>query len=101
MEVETIGAVHVGWISTTQGCDPLTAGLTGIVGLIKIDLRLAEGLDDDGVILSTSADEATQIMGWMGKKVTIGEVIGVKGDAPDTETTELTEGVDVSVHIGF
>ena len=62
MEVETIGAVQVDGISTTRGCDPLTVGLTSIVGLIKIDLRTTT-YPDDGVVLTTGADEATQTVG--------------------------------------
>lgn len=93
--------MQVGWIYTVRGCDPFTAGLTGIVGLIKIDLRIVEGLDDDGVILATNEYEATQIVGRTGTEVTIIDVTGVEGDALNTKTIKLMEGVDVSVHIGF
>ena len=55
MEVETIGVVKLGWISAIQGCEPLTEGLTGIMGLIKIDLRSAYDPNDDRVILTAGA----------------------------------------------
>ena len=51
--------------------------------------------------MTEGADEATQTVGQTRIEVTIVDVIGVEGDAPNTETTELPEGVDVLNHTRF
>ena len=66
-----------------------------------MDLRTIEDVDDGRVMLTVGVDEATHTVGQRGTKVTIVNVMGVEGDALNTETYELPEGVDVSDHIGF
>ena len=45
------------------------------------------------------ADEATQMVGWVGIDVTTVDTMGVEGDGPDTN--DPSEGADVPNHTRF